>query len=318
MRGILEFPMTENQQRRLERARKSILAPSAMISSPVCVNVGDAIRGEIGDQNLKGHGILQVQGQAVATVCGVVERVNNLVFVRSHRSRYRPEVGDIVVGRVVEVIAKQWRVDINTNQEAKLMLSSMNMPDGIQRRRTAVDELNMRSIIEENDVISAEIRSVNADGSVQLQARSHKYGKLEKGQLLSTSPYLIKRRKQHFHYIEKYAVDMILGVNGYIWVGAHIDVRNQEKQGELVEVSETTYQSNAKDDFIPLEVRENICRLANSVRVLSALGFSLFLESIVNTFEASITWNFDIKDMLAPEFFVRITEKEAERRLTSM
>jgi len=33
------------------------------------------------------------------------------------------------------------------------MLSSMNLPDGIQRRRTAVDELNMRSIFEENDVI---------------------------------------------------------------------------------------------------------------------------------------------------------------------
>ncbi|KAL4556486.1 hypothetical protein LXL04_039141 [Taraxacum kok-saghyz] len=29
----------------------------------------------------------------------------------------------------------------------------MNLPDGIQRRRTAVDELNMRTIFEENDVI---------------------------------------------------------------------------------------------------------------------------------------------------------------------
>jgi hypothetical protein len=33
------------------------------------------------------------------------------------------------------------------------MLSSMNMPDGIQRRRTSVDELNMRNIFVEHDVV---------------------------------------------------------------------------------------------------------------------------------------------------------------------
>lgn len=39
----------------------------------------------------------------VATACGVVERVNKLVSVRTLRSRYGAEVGDVVVGRVTEV-----------------------------------------------------------------------------------------------------------------------------------------------------------------------------------------------------------------------
>ncbi len=50
-----------------------------------------------------GHGTHVVDGQLVATVCGVVQRVNKLVAVRSTHSRYNAEVGDVVVGRVVEV-----------------------------------------------------------------------------------------------------------------------------------------------------------------------------------------------------------------------
>jgi exosome complex component RRP4 len=40
-----------------------------------------------------------------------------------------------------------------------------------------VDELNMRSIFEENDVICAEVRGFQYDG-LHLQARSQKYGKV--------------------------------------------------------------------------------------------------------------------------------------------
>lgn len=74
--------------------------------------------------------------------------------------RYKPEVGDIVIGRVIEVhfynisvvclfaftpfhcqyftdcfvqVAQNfWRLDINCNKNAYLMLSAMNMPDGVQ------------------------------------------------------------------------------------------------------------------------------------------------------------------------------------------
>jgi exosome complex RNA-binding protein Rrp4 len=51
----------------------------------------------------RGHGTMVVGDQLVATVCGVVQRVNKLVTVRTVRSRYSAEVGDVVVGRVVEV-----------------------------------------------------------------------------------------------------------------------------------------------------------------------------------------------------------------------
>ena len=59
----------------------------------------------------------------------------------------------MVVGGV-QIGGKRWKVDINSRQAATLMLSAVNLPGGIQRRRTNVDELNMRAMYIEGDAIS--------------------------------------------------------------------------------------------------------------------------------------------------------------------
>lgn len=68
----------------------------------------------------RGHGTFENDGSLYASLCGVVEVVNKLVFVRPVGNskcvrreidvvnidlhyRYEPEVGDVVVGRVSEV-----------------------------------------------------------------------------------------------------------------------------------------------------------------------------------------------------------------------
>jgi hypothetical protein len=43
------------------------------------------------------------------------------------------QVGDVVVGRVTEVAQKRWKMDVNGRQDAALMLSSVNLPGGVQR-----------------------------------------------------------------------------------------------------------------------------------------------------------------------------------------
>ncbi|KAK8556663.1 hypothetical protein V6N12_003060 [Hibiscus sabdariffa] len=283
MRG-LQLPLNQTQRIRLQRAFEKLQSLSSKANSDASVTVADTIPVNYEDAFLKGHGTTDLNGELVATVCGVVERINKLVYVRGLRARYKPEVGDIVVGRVIEVAQKRWRLEINFNQDAVLMLSSMNMPDGIQRRRTALDELNMRGIFEENDVVCAEVRNFQHDGSLQLQARSQKYGKLEKGQLLIIDPYLVKKSKLHFHHLEQFGIDLILGRNGFVWVGEHV------------------------------ETRDKLCRIANAVRVLSTLGFSMDADLIVETVELSSSLKIDIHDMLGSEFHVLVAEQEAERR----
>ena len=44
--------------------------------------------------------------------------------------RYVGEVGDVVIGRVLEVGQRRWKVDTNTKLDSVLMLSSVNLPGG--------------------------------------------------------------------------------------------------------------------------------------------------------------------------------------------
>ncbi|KAI3439457.1 S1 domain-containing protein, partial [Psidium guajava] len=319
MRG-LQLPLTQTQKVRLQRALEKLEALSSKANSNASVTVTDTIPVNYDDAFLKGHGTTELNGEVVATVCGVVERVNKLIYVRTLRARYKPEVGDIIVGRVIEVAPKRWRLDINYSQDAVLMLSSINMPDGIQRRRTAEDELNMRSIFEENDVICAEVRGFQHDG-LHLQARSQKYGKLQRGQLLSIPPYLVKRQKQHWHYLEEYGIDLILGCNGFVWVGEHMETKDEM----LVDTDKPESQTSKTNDYsvslegqenthTPLETRQNICRIANAIRVLSMLGFIVTIEVVMEVVNLGVSQNMDTHEMLGSEFCVLVAEREAERR----
>ncbi|CAA7030552.1 unnamed protein product [Microthlaspi erraticum] len=271
----LELPLSQTQKVRFQTAIERLQSPA------------------------EGHGTSEVDDELLATVCGVVVRVDKLVYVRTLRARYKPQVGDIVVGRVIEVAQTRWRVDLNFTQD-----SFINMhDDNVQKRRTSVDELNMRNIFAEDDVVCAEVGEFHKDGSLILRVRSQKHGKLDKGQLLKVDPYLVKRIKPQFHYIESLGIDLILGCNGFIWVGEHGHVRDPMTKNTRKEQSHT-----------PLETRQTICRIGNAIQVLSNLGFTMTLEVIMETFKLSNTRNIDIHDMLGSEFHVLVTENEAERR----
>ncbi|GFZ04669.1 ribosomal RNA processing 4 [Actinidia rufa] len=180
----------------------------------------------------------------------------------------------------------------------------------------------MRSIFEENDVICAEVRGFQHDGSLHLQARSQKYGKLERGQLLTVPSYLVKRRKLHLHHIEQYRIDLILGCNGFVWVGEHVGTKDdmvvdQSSKSEQHNAKSTRYPTSLEElerTYTPLETRQNICRTANAVRVLSTLGLSINVDVITETVNLSSSLNLDTHEMLGPEFFVLVAEEEAARR----
>ncbi|EPS63846.1 hypothetical protein M569_10938 [Genlisea aurea] len=316
----VQLSLNNSQKRRLQRAYEKLEALSVKVNSDAAVTVADDIPVNSEDAIPKGHGTADMNGRLVATQCGVVERINKLVFVRPLRARYKPEIGEIIVGRVVEVTPKRWKVEINSSLDAVLMLSSMNLPDGIQarsRRRTAIDELNMRYLFQENDVICAEVRGFQHDGGLHLQARSQKYGKLKRGQLVTVSPYQV-RRKQQFHFLKQFGIDLILGCNGFIWIGEHVEVKdgsNEDHPSNNTPSQQTAVDEAAEEETnIPLETRESICRIANAVRVLSALDFMISLEVILEIVDLSLSLNVGIHDMLGAEFYVLVAEKEAERR----
>ena len=140
---------------------------------------------------------------------------------------------------------------------------------------------------------------------------------LENGQLVKVAAYLVKRLKQHFHSLKQYGVDMIIGCNGYIWIAVSSEEKTldvQNPSSNKTESNDDSVNGELSSIVIPLSVRQNICRLANSIHVLSALGFLIYPDIVIDTFEASISKGIAIKDMLGPEFSVLVAEREAARR----
>ena len=186
---------------------------------------------------MRGHGCYLDASQAeiVSSLSGTIEKVNKLVSVRPVRTRYRPEVGDLVIGRITDVQSRRWKVDIGAKTDASLQLSSINLPGGVQRKKLESDELQMRHFFQEGDLVVAEVQSLFQDGSVGLHTRSLRYGKLRNGALAVVPPVLVRRHKSHFlslMQLPERGVDLVLGLNGWIWVSKHVPFDMAKAEGE--------------------------------------------------------------------------------------
>ena len=258
---------------------------------------------------MPGHGTLVLDGKLIATLSGTVHKINKLISVKPLKMRYTGDIGDVLVGRVLEVGAKRWKVDVNARQDAVLLLNAITLPGGIQRRRTNLDELNMRSFFVENDLISCEVQQFYADGAMALYTRSLKYGKLEGGQFLTVPQSLIKRTKNHFHHLPC-GVTVILGNNGYIWIEP-----TKEKQSEIqdsiiphIEAVEKPEKKAARD--VPYHVREKVCRVRNSILALAHCKILIHRDSLLATYDSSIS--IPVGKMMVPEVMKEITLHAAE------
>jgi exosome complex RNA-binding protein Rrp4 len=186
-----------------------------------CVNPGDNT-GFNSDEYLKGHGVYSSSDNdnLVACVRGECIQTDQVISVIPLSNRYAGNVGDVVVGRIVLVGPNRWFVDLNGTQDAFLPLTSVHLPDGEQRRRTAKDEMQMRDIFTEGDIVAAEVQNIYRDGAIVLQTRSKKFGALSNGVLVKSTPSLIKHLEQHIVTMESIGVQIIFGLNGYLWVSA--------------------------------------------------------------------------------------------------
>jgi len=268
------------------------------------ITPGEEIPAEAGF--LRGHGttVRSYDGTLIATVSGVVERVNKLVSVRPLHARYHGEVGDVVVCRITEVGAKRWKADVNGKQQSILMLSSINLPGGVQRRRTAEDQLNMRQFYVEGDLVSAEVQAFFQDGAMSLHTRSLKYGKLNGGVLVEVAPTLMRRLKQHFHRYE-FGVQVIFGMNGFVWVQhCEAGALPETEAVELNDVAEalhgTADGSAAPPEPPTREARERVCRVRNALVVLARLLISVSPTTVAEVYHASLAAGIAAKDMLLP------------------
>ncbi|EAL92980.1 hypothetical protein LV164_002519 [Aspergillus fumigatus] len=289
-------------------------------------------------QWMRGHGTYSnpLSTSIIATVAGTVQKTNKLLSVQPLRARYIPEIGDLVVGRIVEVQSRRWKVDIAAPLLAQLPLSAINLPGGILRRRTSADELQIRTFFSEGDLVVAEVQSVHSDGSASLHTRSLKYGKLRNGVflavagtggsgassstvkggpgagtasagLLGTSGTggVVRARRQQWTVNTANGggeVNIILGVNGYIWIAKHADgaaaASSTTENVSITRMEEMVSSSiySSQNDEIPPQTRREIARLAQCIRVLVQGGVRVDEETVMRAYDASLQVDLEVGD----------------------
>lgn len=248
----------------------------------------------------RGHGTYVSPGSTniIATVAGTVQRTNKLLSVGPLRARYTPEIGDLVVGRIVEVQTKRWKVDLSAPLLAQLPLSAINLPGGILRKRTTTDELQIRTFFSEGDLLVAEVQSIHQDGSASLHTRSLKYGKLRNGIFLAVSGTgggggVVRSRRQVWTVSTGNGggeVDVVLGVNGYIWISKHTSVEAVTSQVSITKLEDTVTSSiySSQNDEISAPTRREIARLGGCIRLLVEGGVRVDEEMLMRAYRASL------------------------------
>lgn len=92
-----DIPMSGGLQQNRRGGRTALVTPGEVVTSD--------------PQWMRGHGTYlavaeegeEVGTSIVATVAGTVMKVNKLLSVKPLRARYTPDIGDLVVGRIMEV-----------------------------------------------------------------------------------------------------------------------------------------------------------------------------------------------------------------------
>lgn len=299
---------------KMSTARSSAAAATAAGHSDI-VTPGEVIT--TNPQWMRGHGTYtSAQGAdddddddstaIVSSLAGVISRTNKLLSVRPLRARYTPEVGDLVVGRIAEVQSKRWRVDVGSVQLAGLPLSAINLPGGIQRRRTETDELAIRSFFAEGDLLVAEVQQLYADGGAVLHTRSLRYGKLRNGVFLAVAGTgggggVVRSRRQVWTMevgAMQSKVDVVLGVNGYVWISKHVEDQSLAAAGGgssaagvgVTNMEESVSQAvySSQNDYIEVEVMREITRVRGVITALVENGLRVDEDMIIRGYQEAV------------------------------
>lgn len=198
---------------------------------------------------IKAHGTEQRDGKIYSAHFGTVSQIDKLVTVIPFFSiRYTPEIGDVVIGRVIQIYNKKWKVDANAKGDTSLSLNAINLPGVMQRRKSEDDEMNMSNYFNVNDLIVCEVQKVTRNGSAALHTRSDKYGRLTDGILVVVSPDMLAPMKSRF--ISKGSIEIVGGCNGYIWISSKTDdVSSIQLVAQIKSVIENLYDNGSVIDL---------------------------------------------------------------------
>ena len=174
---------------------------------------------------MAGRNSYKIGSKVYACKLGLVEYKGKVVNVVALNTFYIPSVGDLVIGKIVEINLHGWTVDINSPYLATLRASeAINKPYKPQK-----DELS--EILDIGDIIQAKVIAFDRTRDPLLTIREPGLGKITRGQIIKVSPAkiprIIGRKGSMINILKKEThCNITVGQNGLI----HIYGRNPEDE----------------------------------------------------------------------------------------
>jgi exosome complex component RRP4 len=134
-----------------------------------------------------GNNTYKHDSKIYASRLGLVEYKGKNVQVVALNNFYVPSVGDLVIGKIVEVNLHGWTVDINSPYSAILKASEAFN----KQFRPQKDELS--EFLDINDLILAKVIAFDRARDPSLTIREPELGKISYGQIVKVSPAKIPR-----------------------------------------------------------------------------------------------------------------------------
>ena len=179
----------------------------------------------------------------------------------------------------------------------------------------------MRAFFQEGDLMVAEVQQLYADGQAVLHTRSLRYGKLRTGLFLAagaasaggvTGSGVVRSRRQVWTMGTRTPpgaapgsagkVDVILGVNGFVWISKHVDEGTavaaaaaaaagvDSGTGSITSmeeiVSATMYSS--QNDRVEVETMREIARIRGVVAALVENGLRVDEDMVVKGYHEAV------------------------------
>ncbi|WP_456367373.1 exosome complex RNA-binding protein Rrp4 [Thermococcus sp.] len=207
-----------------------------------------------------GRGTFREGNAIYSTVIGLVEIKGNMIRVIPLEGPYIPEVGDNVLGKIVDVKFSSWTVDIGAPYQATLRVQDAT------EERIDLLKTDLRKIFDIGDIIYAKVKAFNEVNQIDLTTKGmpFKGGPLRGGQLVmitpSKVPRLIGKGGSMINMIKKLTgTRIIVGQNGWVWVSGTNDELERLAIEAILKVdreSHTQGLTNRVKDFLITRLRE--------------------------------------------------------------
>ncbi len=209
-----------------------------------------------------GRGTFKEGNRLYSSVVGLVRLSNDTVSVVPLEGPYIPEVGDTVIGKIVDVKFSNWIVDIGAPYQAGLRVQ-----DAVEGR-VDVLKTDLRKIFDIGDIIYAKVKAFNEINQIDLITRGMLFngGPLKGGQLVkitpSKVPRLIGKGGSMINMIKNLTgTRIIVGQNGWVWVSGRKEELEKLAIEAILKVNRESHTQGLTD-----RVREMLVQRLNEFK----------------------------------------------------